>query len=417
MKILMTNHRLLSAGGTEWFIVETARALQSRGHEVAVFTPVGGEMAERLLAAAIPAVALPRDCPFVPEIIHGQHHLETMAALAAWPGVPAIYFIHGATPWEEHPPAHPRISRYLAPAPRFSNWISRECGVPETMVEAVRNFFDPDRFPVVRAQPLAGKRALVFHNTMESEGEAVAALQAGCASAGYSLDRAGVAFGNILAEPGRVLPEYDVVFAAGRSAIEAMACGCGVIPVMARQSAERIHPGNYAEMVDRNFTAEINAPPMDAANIAGHLRAFRAEEIAEISRRIRAEATLDATTEHLLDVYRTALSSPIEHTPEAEAKAVSSYLARLSARVKDADAARDRLIDEKDRANLRSAKWKKRAETLARSLRSFETEATRAPFWIRRWWRRVRRGGNTQRWASSLGEIESRTMNELVRCG
>jgi glycosyltransferase involved in cell wall biosynthesis len=389
----MTNHRLQSAGGTEWFVVETARALQSRGHEVAVFTPVGGEMAERLQAAGIPVVALPRDCPFVPEIIHGQHHLETMAALAAWPGVPALYFIHGATPWEEHPPAHPRIRRYLAPAPRFSRWISRECGVPETMVEAVRNFFDPARFPVVRAQPLAGKRALVFHNTMEPEGEAVVALEQGCAMAGYSLDRAGVAFGNVLADPGRVLPEYDVVFAGGRSAIEAMACGCGVIPVTARQSAERIHPGNYAEMVGRNFTAEINAPPIEAGEIAGHLRAFQAEEIAEITRRIRREATLDATTEHLLEIYRTIVSLPTEHAPEAEGAAVSRYLAGLSARVKDADATRDRLIDEKDRANLRAAKWKKRAETLARSLRAFETEAGRAPFWIRRWWRRVRRGG------------------------
>jgi hypothetical protein len=60
--------------------------------------------------------------------------------------------------------------------------------------------------------------------------------------------------------------------------------------------------------------------------------------------------------------------------------------------VKDADAARDRLIDEKERANLRAAKWKRRAETLAGSLRAFETAAMSAPFWIRRWWRRVRRG-------------------------
>lgn len=392
MKILMTNHRLRSAGGSEWFVVEVAGALKKRGHEVAVFTTVGGEMAERLQEAGTPVVTRPRDCPFVPDIIHGQHHLETMAALASWPEVPALYFIHGATPWEEHPPAHPRIRKYLATSPRFGWWIARECGVPESMVETVRNFFDPERFPVVRPQPLAGRRALVFHNTMEPEGEAVAALEAGCAMAGYSLDRAGVAFGNILADPGRVLPDYDVVFAGGRSAIEAMACGCGVIPVTARQSAERIHPGDYAEMVERNFTAEINAPPIDAGEIAEQLRAFQAEEIAEVARRIRAEATLDATTQHLLEIYTTILSSPLDSAPDAEAAAVSAYLAGLAARVKDADAARDRLLDEKDRANLRAEKWKKRAEILARSLRAFETEAARSPFWIRRWWRRVRRG-------------------------
>lgn len=395
MKILITNHRLRSAGGSEWFVVEIADALKKLGHEVAVFTPVGGEMAERLQGLGVPVVALPRDCPFEPDIIHGQHHLETMAALAAWPRVPALYFIHGATPWEEHPPAHPRIGRYLATSPRFAWWIARECGVPESVVETVRNFFDPARFPITRPCALANRRALVFHNTMEPDGEAAAALEAGCAMAGYSLERAGVGFGKILAEPGRVLPEYDVVFAGGRSAIEAMACGCGVIPVTARQSADRIHPGNYAEMVERNFTAEINAPPVEAGEIAGQLRAFCADEILEVTRRIRSEATLGATTAHLVEIYRSVLSSPPTPEPAEEAAAVSSYLAGLSARVKDADAARDRLLDEKDRAQLRAAKWKKRTETLASSLRAFETEAAAAPFWIRRWWRRVRRGEKT----------------------
>jgi hypothetical protein len=158
MKILMTNHRLRGAGGSEWFVVETAGGLRERGHEVAVFSAAGGEMAERLAETGITVLATPRDCPFRPDLIHGQHHLETMAALRAWPGVPAVYFIHGAAPWEEHPPAHPRIRRYLATSPRFAPWIARECGAPESNVETVRNFFDPERFPVVRPQPLAGRR-------------------------------------------------------------------------------------------------------------------------------------------------------------------------------------------------------------------------------------------------------------------
>lgn len=391
MKILMTNHRLSGAGGSEWFVVEMAGALKARGHQVAVFTTVGGEMADRLAAMGIPVLGQPRDCGFVPEIIHGQHHLETVAALSAWPRVPGIFFIHGATPWEEHPPAHPRIRRYLATSPRFAWWVARECGVPETMVETVRNFFDPSRFPRSRAHHLTTRRALVFHNTMEPEGEAVATLAKACALAGYSLDRAGAAFGKMLDDPGQVLPEYDVVFAGGRSAIEAMACGCGVIPVTARQSAERIRPENYEEMVERNFTAEINAPPMDAEEIATQLRAFRAQDIAEVTRRIRTEATLDATTGHLLRIYEEILVSPGKADPEADVLAVSCYLTKIAARVKDADTARDKLFDEKDRANLRAAKWKRRAETLTRALRAIEREAERSPWWIRRWWRRVRR--------------------------
>src|SRR5436309_3196611 len=68
----------------------------------------GGELTdeERIDALALLAGA--------PDLIHGQHHLETMTALLCFPGTPGIFVCHGWLPWEEAPPRFPRLYRYVA---------------------------------------------------------------------------------------------------------------------------------------------------------------------------------------------------------------------------------------------------------------------------------------------------------------
>ncbi len=47
-----------------------------------------------------------------PDIIHGQHHAETMTALLHFASVPAVFFFcHGWRPPEEEPPLFPRSAR------------------------------------------------------------------------------------------------------------------------------------------------------------------------------------------------------------------------------------------------------------------------------------------------------------------
>ncbi|MBA2658901.1 MAG: hypothetical protein H0U72_04975 [Nitrosospira sp.] len=91
MKILITNNTLADLAGSEWVVVELARALASRGHQVAACSSQIGEAGSILKGMSIPAIRDPFDSPFKPDVIHGQHHLDTMRALCAFLGVPAIY--------------------------------------------------------------------------------------------------------------------------------------------------------------------------------------------------------------------------------------------------------------------------------------------------------------------------------------
>lgn len=117
MKILFTQHGLVNPGGTELFVAEITPALRARGHEVAVYAGEAGEPAERLRNRGIVVVTDPRDCPWRPDIIHGQHRIHALKALAAFPSCPAVLHLHGLLPFLEKPFIHPRIGLYLVTTP------------------------------------------------------------------------------------------------------------------------------------------------------------------------------------------------------------------------------------------------------------------------------------------------------------
>ena len=93
---------------------DLALGLMARGHTPIVYSTQLGEVAEEIRAATIPVVADFDKIGAAPDVIHGQHHLETMTALMHFAEAPAVYFCHGWLPWEERPPKFPRIIRYLA---------------------------------------------------------------------------------------------------------------------------------------------------------------------------------------------------------------------------------------------------------------------------------------------------------------
>ena len=95
MKILITNNTLANLGGSEWVVIELAKTLISRGHEVAACSSQIGEAGSLLRGMSVPTIPDPLVSPFKPDVIHGQHHLDTMRALCAFPDVPAIYHCHG----------------------------------------------------------------------------------------------------------------------------------------------------------------------------------------------------------------------------------------------------------------------------------------------------------------------------------
>src|SRR5882724_6451968 len=164
LRILITNNTLADRAGTELYVRDLSLRLQERGHTPMVYSTSLGAVAAELHKATIPVLDDLARLPFKPDLIHGQHHLDTMTALLSLPGVPAIYFCHGWLPWEEAPPVFPRILRYVAVDRTCLDRVLYEARIPQEKTLLLLNFVDLKRFEPRGPLPKKPRRALIFSN-------------------------------------------------------------------------------------------------------------------------------------------------------------------------------------------------------------------------------------------------------------
>lgn len=393
MKILITNHALRQRGGSELFTAEIAVALRDRGHEVCVFTTAPGLVSTELENQNIPLVSDPESCPFTPDIIHGQHHLEAMSTLCLWPQTPAVFMIHGSTPWEEQPPRHSRIMQYLAPSLHFGWIIERDCGVGKDSLTVIPNFFDPTKYATFRPADKKTGRALLFRNTTSHDDKLWKILEKACEANGLSLDGIGTQFGSTTAKPEDILPDYDVVFAAGRSAIEAMACGCTVIVVNTETMTERLCSENFDTIMEFNFCPHDHNPPVQTSFALTQIKNIDANETAAVTARVRKELSMDASLSALEKSYQNAIIKfkSLETNKLTDDKILGKYLLSLASKIKNTDQKRADLIAQKQRSAQQSSKWKRRAQLLDQRLRWLDSKMSNKTWWQARSWRKLKR--------------------------
>ncbi len=268
-----------------------------------------------------------------------------MTALLRFPGVPCVFVCHGWAPWEEAPPLFPRIRRYVAVDAATRERLTA-AGVPPERIATILNFVDLARFRPRPPLPARPRRALAFGNSA-AETTYLPALRAACGRAGIALDAAGLAAGNPAARPEEILPAYDLVFAKGRAALEAMAVGAAVVLCDADGSGPLVTAAELDRLRPLNFGLRALTGPLTAEALLGEIGRYDAADAAQVSARVRREASLDDAVERLLAVYREALAEPADRSPEAldrELRAAAGYLAWLNPFLKE----RARLLIDRD---------------------------------------------------------------------
>ena len=332
LRVLLTNSSLAGRTGSELYILDVARELLRTGHQPVCYSPILGDVAEEMHQSAIPVTDQLTSVQVRPDVIHGQHHLETLAALLYFPGVPAVQYCHGWSPWEEAPVEFPRIRQFIAIDHVGKERLTTRHGIDESKIVILPNFFDDRRFHM-RKRPLRAKplRALVFSNAFDAK---AAPVRDACRRFGIALDVVGTGSANVHPKPELVLEEYDIVFARGRAAIEAMACGAAVICCGPQGTGPLITPRNYERLRDLNFGLRTVIGPCDADTIAEQIALYHPHEAAEVSAMVRVASTLNAAVSRLMGYYRQAIESNCATIPEEEARAVSIYLREWSPRYK-----------------------------------------------------------------------------------
>lgn len=328
LRILITNHFLRGRTGSELYVCELAASLLRRGHTPIVYSPQLGPTARELRDATVPVIDNLDAISTPPDLIHGQHHVETMAALLRFPNTPAVFFCHGWLPWEETPPKHPRILQFVAVDDTCRDRLVCESGVPEERVSVILNSVDVDQFLPRAPLPPKPARALVFSNGATH----VAAVREACRRAQLTLDVIGAEAGSISTRPQDVLGQYDIVFAKARCALEALAVGSAVVLCDTVGVGPMVTTGEVDQLRRLNFGVRTLQGNVEPEVLEKEIARYDAADAAEVSRRIRNGAGREAAVDQIVMLYHDVLEEfgTTERDIDSEARAESTYLQQLS---------------------------------------------------------------------------------------
>ncbi len=207
-------------------------------------------------------------------------------------------------------------------------------------------------------------------------------MQRGCQKAKLSLDLLGTPFGRPIDRPEHILPDYDVVFAAGRSAIEAVVSGCWVFPLSPYGCAPPLSPETVASWRFHNFVVPEGVGSMDARGIFAELRKWQPRRVQATTELMRRESRFELAVDRLEDIYATLLNENLNHSqPKVEGIALSNYLTSLAQKVKQADALTTTLRQQRDKAR---ADWKAAKMQISLMEEHYAKLRRRLPRWLMR---------------------------------
>jgi glycosyltransferase involved in cell wall biosynthesis len=273
LSLLITNLALSGTSGTERFVVDLALGLSRRGEQVGVFAPVLGPTAEELRSVGIPVVAHPAGLPFEPRVIHGHHTHVALAALLAWPHARGGFVCHDARGWHDSAFVHPRLLAYAAVDELCRERIARETGLALEEVACIGNGIDLSRFRPRGPLPTRPRRVLLFSHSASTH-SFLPQVQEACRHTGVQLDIVGQGSGNPVEHPENMLGRFDLVLARGRSAMEAMVCGCAVILIGSNGLGPRVTADAFNTLRRWNFGRKVLTDPLEPEGIAAHIASY-----------------------------------------------------------------------------------------------------------------------------------------------
>lgn len=305
MHILLTNNTLNLRGGTELYVRDLATELLRRGHHPVAYSTKLGPVAEELKAAGVTVTSQLDSLSTPPDLIHGHHHYETLTAILRFPATPAISYCHGWIPWQEAPLRVSSVVRYIAVDEISRERLIDEGGIDPDKIDLVLNFFDGRRFLPREGSPPA-RRALAFGNPFSEEHD-VPVLREACARCGFELEVAGTDSGHVEAVPETRLGQYEIVFAKGRAAIEAMASGAAVILCGYGRLGAMVDPGNFAEMRRNNFGLTALARRLEVQTVVDELKRHQPAGAEAVGRLVWEHCELQPAVDRILALYERVL--------------------------------------------------------------------------------------------------------------
>ena len=327
LSVLLATIVMSGRTGAEMATRNIAEGLLRLGHRPVVYTSSLGPLTEELQRMSIPVSDDIGMISAEPDIIHGHNHPTLASALARFPEAPAIFVCHDFLAWQSGPPDFPQIRRWVAVDEMRADRLMAQHGVPPGAVEILLNAVDTTRFRPTRTPPPRPTRALAY---AKNAGH-LEAVMAACKARNLELDVIGAAVDMVTNQPEHVLPLYDIVFATGLSAMEAMACGAAVIACDDRGLAGMVMHDTFETWRHLNFGLRTLSRPVTVDALVDEIDRYDSVGAAEISTRLREQASMSTYMQALCDLYNRVIvehRDAIRPSVTARRTAVARYIER-----------------------------------------------------------------------------------------
>jgi hypothetical protein len=179
-------------------------------------------------------------------------------------------------------------------------------GIALNKITVLHNSVDLQRIPPRPAPlPQRPQKALAFTKTAGQ----IPALREVCNRLGLSFATLGHGTQQPSATPEHDLVQADLVFATGRSALEALCSGAAVVVGDARGLAGLATTANYTELRDLNFGESAFTRPLTVEAVEAEIAKYNRADAQALTAKIRQEADLERLLDKLECFYRQAISS------------------------------------------------------------------------------------------------------------
>lgn len=265
MKILTSSYTL-DLAGVPTFTLTMYRELVKRGHQVTVYSPLGGKLESKMKV-----IKNPNKLP-TPDVILAQHTPCVVSLRQVFPKVPLIFYSHGILPEIEQPPEVP-VDYYLAINEEVEKNL-QDKGVPSSKISIVRDFINTDRFN--SKKPLNKKLRQVLFISNYKKWKNYYRVSGACKKLGAKLMCFGSPYGrNYQIE--EAINEADLVISWGRGILEAMACGRAALSFDRLEGDGYITEKTYFEARKNNFSGRIFKYPFDRHSLADEIQKYDPE--------------------------------------------------------------------------------------------------------------------------------------------
>ena len=241
--------------------------------------------------------------------------------------------VHEPWLWQGLAPITPQIRRYIAVDQLCRERLIRDCNFREDTIQIIANGVDLERFQSRTPLPAKPKRALIFTSN-DAHNEHLILARKVCLTLGIHLDEVGHAAGKAVEHPEKILPQYDLVFAKARCALEALSVGCAVVLIGAGGVGEMVSINRFDHLRAMNFGMGLLHFPLTEEALHAQIERYDSKDAALVTRRIRETCGVDHTVAALEELYAEVIGTGNDDTtthPVVDLRTASHISEQLTA--------------------------------------------------------------------------------------